>query len=100
MEISECSLLAATGPPVRLQPDAGARPAVSLPAFPMNLRNQRQQRGIGVGTNPKFTTRPRMIAAVGDAQRRAQLRKGIFGVHGFYPFKPVPDVSEIMPKIF
>ena len=92
--------LAATGLAVFLQPDADAGTAVSLAAFPVGLRDQRQQRGIGLGTNPRFTIRPRMIATARDVQRRTQLLNGVFGVHGFYPSKPLAGGSEIMPKVF
>ena len=41
-----------------------------------------------------------MTAAARDAQRRAQRVNGIFGWPGFYPFKPLPGGSEIMPRVF
>jgi hypothetical protein len=41
-----------------------------------------------------------MVTAARDVQSRAEFRDGIFGMHDFYPFKPLPDGSEIMPKVF
>lgn len=73
---------------------------VALASALVAFGNQGQQRRIGLRPDARLTTGLRMEAAARDVQRRAQLGDGIFCLHRFYPFKPLPGGLEIMPKVF
>ena len=82
------------------QPAQHARAAIFAATFPVRRHDQGRKLRIGLGAGARLAPDPGMVAATRDVQRPAQLGDGVFGLHRFYPFKPLPGGSEIMPKVF
>ena len=82
-----------------LQPARHAWTAVGVATFLVRLRDQCQQRRVGLRPRSRVASDPGVITAARNVQCPAQHGDGVIHTYGSDPFKALSAGAERMPKV-